>query len=250
MTMSMLEVEAQRARWARHRDLQRLNTEFGDEFASGGLGRHVESLDFRLMFVPADPEAAVVRLDKDTMEWLKEHRSQARVLPRHRERATAQALVSYEQLRDDRGWDAYVAVHQHGGLEIGGAISYTVRDTKVFSLLQAASMAAAVSRMQVDAAERWQVESPYELLVALRNIRGATLGNFAEGWAEPGQGLFDYETALEEHVLLRRELHGAFEPESIAVDVGEALERAFGTTWRRHLARRGEHEGRLDPRIL
>lgn len=246
----MLEVETQRARWARHRDLQRLNIEFGDEFASGGLGRHVESLDFRLLFVPADPEASAVPLDNTTMEWLKEQCSNAPVLPRHHKRATVQALVSYEQQREDRGWDAYVAVHKHGGVEVGAAISYAVRDTRVFRLRTAVSMAAAVTRMQIDAAERWQIEPPYELLVALRNARGATLGNFAEGWVEPGQGLFDFEVALEDHVLLRRELHRAFEPESIAVDVGDDLERAFGTTLRRHLAGRGEHEGRLDPRIL
>lgn len=250
MTDSIAEIEAQRARWTRYRERQRLTLEFNDEFASGGLGKHVDNLDLRLAFLPADPEAAVVPLDQDTMEWLRQRRSNVRVLPSHRERATAQALVSYEQRREDHGWDGYVAVLEHGGIELGAEISYTLKDLRVFSLLGAVEMAAAIARMQADAAERWQVALPYELVIALRNTRGATLGGFAEGWAEPGQGLLDYETCLDEHVLVRRELDGPIDPKAIAIGVGDDFERAFGTVRRRHFARSGQFEGRLGSNIV
>lgn len=243
MTANILEAEAQRGRWARYRERQRLSVEFGDEFARGGLGRHVHNLDLRLIFLPADPEAAV-------MEWLRQRRSGHGVLPSHRERATAQALVSYEQRREDRGWDAYVAVLEHGGIELGAGISYTVSELRVFSLLGAVAMSAAIARMQAEAADRWQVQFPYELLIALRNARGATLGGFAEGWPEPGQGLFGYETCLDEHVMIRRELHESIDPEGVAIEVGDHLERAFGATSQRHFARGGRHQGQLDPNVL
>src|SRR6266540_2426546 len=37
--------------------------------------------------------------------------------------------------------------------------------------------------------------------------------------------------------------------ELVALDLGDRLEQSFGTTHRRHLANRGEYEGRFDPRF-
>jgi hypothetical protein len=58
----------------------------------------------------------------------------------------------------------------------------------------------------------------------------------------------DLRVAIEDHVLLQWELE-RIEPEVTAMDVGDGVEQAFGSTHRRHLAHAGEYEGRFDPRF-
>ncbi len=64
------DIDAQRARWLRYRTSQRLTIEAGEDFALGGLGRYVDGLDLRLVFLPEDPDADGVPLDRDTLGWL------------------------------------------------------------------------------------------------------------------------------------------------------------------------------------
>ena len=74
MNGTIREVDAQRARWLRYRTGQALALDAGDEFAGGGLGRHADGLDVRLLFLPADPEGDAVPLDGEVLAWLKEPR--------------------------------------------------------------------------------------------------------------------------------------------------------------------------------
>ncbi|MDP8930700.1 MAG: hypothetical protein M3O70_19565 [Actinomycetota bacterium] len=41
----------------RYRRRQQLHLDAGEDFARGGLGRHVDNLDVRLLFLPSDPQA-------------------------------------------------------------------------------------------------------------------------------------------------------------------------------------------------
>ncbi len=106
-----------------------------------------------------------------------------------------------------------------------------------------------LAALQVDAIEKWNVHPPFEFSLALRDTRGALLGTFAEAWAEPRDGFRHRDGAAEEHVLVRREFDEVPDLEGIAIDLGARIENAFGTTHRRHLANRGEYEGRFDPRF-
>ncbi len=160
------------------------------------------------------------------------------------------ALVLYDQYRENAGWTRYLALHRHGGIEIGvGHFAYDIRETRVFPLRPIVGLAWTAAALQTEVAHRWGVEGPLELTVALRNTSRATLGVFAEGWTEPAQSFGDFSTCLDEHVLLRQEAAGMVEPESLALDLGDRIEQAFGTVHRRHLANRGEYEGRFDPRF-
>jgi hypothetical protein len=103
--------------------------------------------------------------------------------------------------------------------------------------------------LQVDVGQRWPVRGPIEVTVALRNTKGATPAVFAEGWAEPGSGLGEIEACLEDHLLLRWEADEMINPESFALDLGDRMEQAFGTLYRRHIARIGEYADRFDPRL-
>jgi hypothetical protein len=160
------------------------------------------------------------------------------------------ALVVYDQYREDAGWTRYLALHRHGGIEVGvGRLAYEVSEVRVFPLRLIVGLAWTAAALYAEVVDRWQLQGPVEFTVALRNTRQATLGGFAEGWAEPGRGLWDFAKCLDDHLLLRREADGVPDPQSLALDLGDRVEQAFGTVNRRHLAHRGEHEGRFDPRF-
>lgn len=166
----------------------------------------------------------------------------------HRHRAISSALLVYDQYREDRGWTRYLAIHRHGGIEIGiSKLAYQVGEARVFPLRAVVAVAWIAAELQNAAIERWAVPGPFELTVAIRDTNGATLGHFAEGWSEPGHGLLDSARCIEDHMLLRRERGDTIDAETYALTLGDQIEQAFGTTHRRHLARRGEYEGRFDP---
>jgi len=68
------DVDAQRGRWLSYRKGEMLTPDAGDGFACGGLGRHADDLDLRLLFLPGDPDADAVPMDREALEWLKEPR--------------------------------------------------------------------------------------------------------------------------------------------------------------------------------
>jgi hypothetical protein len=118
MSPSFTEVDVQRARWVRYRENQGLVSAVTSEFARGGLARHVEDLDIRVRFLPADPEGVVVPFDNNVLARLVDRPAPYAGTPvgwGQRERSTSSALVRYDQYREDRGWTRYLALHRHGG---------------------------------------------------------------------------------------------------------------------------------------
>jgi hypothetical protein len=254
MSRTIHDVDAQRARWLRYRTGQHLTIETGEDFALGGLARYAEDPHLRLVFLPSDPDGDPVSLESETLDWLKEPRPTpyGGRAPRwgHRNRVMSNALVMYDQYRDDAGWAQYLALHRHGGVELAQSnIAYPVRGARVFALRQIVGLTWIVAALQSEAAERWDVTPPVELTVALRNANGAVLGSFAEGWAEPETAFWDSATCIEDHVLLRWELDEGIDAGTLALSVGDRLEHAFGSTLRRHLAHQGEYAGRFDPQF-
>jgi hypothetical protein len=208
----------------------------------------------RMLFLPADPEADRLSLDGETLGWLKEARPTPYggrpVVWGSRNTASSSALLIFDWHRDGEDWTTFLAVHRHGGMEVGiGNLSYDVHGTRVFPLRRMVGLAWIVAAMQVEAVDRWSLEPSFELTVAVRNARGSTLGMFAEGWKDMGAGLWEFPTCIEDHVLLRQEFDDAFDPETVALALGDRLENAFGSTHRRHVAYRGDFEGRFDPRF-
>jgi hypothetical protein len=248
------DVDAQRSRWRRYRAEQQLSLDAGERFGRGGLARQMDELDARLLLLPADPETDAVPLDGETLGWLAEDRptSYGGRMPHwgHERAATSTALVLSTRYRDDAGWDRYLALHRHGGVEFASSsLAYEVRGRRAFALRRLVGLTWIAVALQVEAARRWAVVPPCELTIALRNTAGATLGDFAEGWREPSLGLREVATCIDEHVLIRVEFDDFPDPEANAMEIGDRLEQAFGTTHRRHVANRGEFEGRFDPRF-
>jgi hypothetical protein len=253
MSRTIHEIDVQRARWWRYRTGQHLMLEAGEHFALGGLARYADDPDLRLVFLPSDPDGDPVPLGSETLDWLKEPRPTpyGGQPPRwgQRTRATSSALVIYEQYRDDAGWGQYLALHRHGGVELThGNLAYPVRGTRVFALRHIVGLTWIAAALQSEVAERWHVNPPFELTIALRHANAAVLGSFAEGWREPQAAFGDSATCIEDHILLRWELD-ELDAEVLALAVGDRLEQAFGSTLRRHLANRGDYVGRFDPRF-
>jgi len=251
MSDSVLQVDAQRSRWAQYRSRYKIDDAVVDEFAAGGLAAYAHNLDVRLLFLPSDPMKAAFVPDEANLEWLQE----TRVSPYGGNpwrwgsltRGVRDAVVLYDQYRDE-GWSRYLALHHHGGLEAGGSLSHSIRnDVRVFALRPIVGMLWSIAALQEQAADRWSLQPPYELTAAVRQTKGATLGMFAEGWAQPGYGLYDYSLCLDSNILLRFEITDSINPEDLALSAGARLELAFGSPIRRHLARSGEYEGRFDP---
>ena len=253
MSTALRDLDEQRDRWTRHRVGQALALDAGDKFALGGIAQHMDEIDMRFTALPSDPEADPVQLDADTQAWLGENRPTPYGGPPPsftHDRATSDSLVRYTQYREDAGWDRYLALHRHGGVELGSrGVAYDIRELRVFPLRQIVGFVWLVTELQVKAAERWDVEGPYEFTLALRATRRATLGSFAEGWAEPDGGLRHIGTSVDDHVLIRLEVHDDPDPETVALDIGDRVENTFGTTGRRHIANRGEYQGQFDPRF-
>ena len=246
-------VDAQRARWLRYRVGQRMTTEGGGDFALGGLARQADDLDLRLLFLPDDPEGDRVPLTAETSDWLKERRSAlyGGQPPQWgtSNRVTSGALVIYDQ-RDEGVWARYLALHRHGGVEIGFArLAYSVREMRVFPLRHTVGLAWTTAAPQSEVVNHYRLAPPFELSIALRRTKAAILGDFAEGWKEFGTGLLDPSICIEDDVLLRWELEDEIDPEKLALALGDRMEQTFGSTFRRHLANRGEYEGRFDPRL-
>lgn len=251
--MTTLDLDRRRRRWADARRLDRLDLEVADGFARGGLGAHVEELDLRVRFLPADPLATPVRLDGESEEWL----SNSRPSPYggrepelgHSKRATSSALVRYDRYRDDQGWARFLALHRDGGLEFGeGGSIGQLRGGRFVRLRPLVGLVWYLAAMQAEAVDRWRIEGPFEVSLALVGVDGAGLGGFAEGWKDVGDMFWDAPTCLESNVLLRVECEH-LDPEALAMDLGERVENTFGSTHRRFLAHRGEFEARFDPRF-
>jgi hypothetical protein len=230
-----------------------MNAEAGEDFALGGVGAHADGLDARLLVLPVDPEAPSVPLDNDMLAWLTDPHvdieNGPRLERRHSSRAVTDALVAYDDYREDGRLGSYRAIHRHGGLEAGATgIVYTQRETRVFPLRSLVGLVWTTAALQLQACERWSIQGPFELSLALRDTAGAALGEFAEGWLDFDSGLHDPSRCLDQRVLLCTELDHPVDPRALAFEMGDRLELAFGTVHRRYVANRGPFEGQFDPR--
>lgn len=141
MTTSIDDLRARRAEWRAYREhLGLAEGTPSDQFARGGLAALAEPLDLRIVVLPADTTAThVVPLDSDTDAWLSEQRPSP-----HGGRsiewgqttyATSYALARASWYRDDQLWSQYIAVHRHGGIEVGDtSVTWEPRGQRAFAL--------------------------------------------------------------------------------------------------------------------
>lgn len=252
--MTILEIEAQRARWERHRTELKLTRDSGEDVGRGGLGRLVRDLDVRLTVLPADPMADAVSFDKSLLEWLKQ--PQASPFDSgpfdwgSQTRSTTDAAVRCSP-RDD-GWDRYVAVRRHGGIEfaLNGAAGGAGDDDRprVFYLGYIVAAAWCALELQENLLKQHEVDGPFEVVIALLRTGGSVLGHLAEGWREPSDLGHSPPRCLDENVFLRLERDSLGPAKDTAMELACRIGAAWGTSDRRHLGTRGPFEGEFDPR--
>lgn len=249
--------ELHRTRWRRAREALKLLDPQSDDFATGGLGRHVQHLSVRLVILPGDPERDAVEFDQRLWSWLKSElespfEGQPTDWGQHMLPTTTAAVRCLQISAEHWVWDSYLALYRHGGLDTGFGVeggSDPGGDRRAFWLLRIVGRVWAGLHIYGDAVRRFGVEGPWECSVALRKTSGAALGNFGAGWAEYGDPRAHARPCPEPNLLWRRELDSwpAVEgTKQVAFSVGAWIEDSFGSQHRRFLARDGKLAGQFD----
>ena len=247
-------MEIQRARWRRVRADLRLDDPRSEEFSTGGLAEFLAEPSVRLLILPSDPEGTSLEFNADFWTWWLANRTDpadGRYDRWPNDRPSAGAAVRYTGTQ--REMTGYLALHRSGGLELelgqGGAIS--ARDERrYFRLSYSVGQIWSAFALYREATDRFGLPGPWEISCALRKTAGAFLSNFAEGWAEPGQGFFsENHVAAEPNLMWRRELQEWPEGEGVrdlAFSFGGWMEDAWGYRQRRFLAQRGSLSNQFD----
>ena len=209
--------------------------------------------------LPADPVADVLTIDYVVQEWWKTDRSPpyGGSVPDLGEHSRVTSESGRAALIRTRWWDVEPLSRttpswRCRGRTIGFLVACAKRHDAILRALRPiVAMTWTLVSLQKEVQERWALSGPFEVTVALRGSRGGGISHFAEGWRDPSQdfGFMEVRTCLDQHVLLRMEIEDGFEPQDVATQIGDRVENAFGTTHRRHIANRGDFEGRFDPRF-
>lgn len=249
-------LELYRGRWLRAREAMNLADPTSAGFGTGGLARHAPDAYVRFLVLPGDPEGTRFQLDGDFWSWWMEDRpnpfegASRTEWGRHRIPHTSGG-VRADRWTDDRWeWETYVAALRNGGLEFGlgraGSTSWQrspVEDeVRVYFLTTIVGRIWVALTLYTELQQRFSIEGPWEVSVALRGTRNGVLGNVAAGWTEPDRTFPRDELARcpEANLRVRREVasweSGEF-LQSLAFELGANIEDAFGFEGRRFLAR-------------
>lgn len=228
--------DKQRRRWHESRERFELVDPTASEFAKGGPARQMDSVGLRVVVLPGDPLGEQIRLSDKTESWFEEHTRQLPSGGRAQlgmwTRATTDAMLSYSQNHDDKGWNSYIGLLRSGGVDAAlDRVSRTRDDVTWFSLTTVVDVARSALSLSASAIGKWKVPGPFELTVAMTDTENGHLGGFAHGsiqpWPEPRN------RCVESNLLLRWESDSPFDVDEYAARVGERIENAFGTTMRR-----------------
>jgi hypothetical protein len=213
----------------------------------------VEEISTRLLIFPADLSANRIEFDEAFWEWWSEDQpapfSTKLLWASHVPTAHAAASVRLA----GREWSTYLAVHRYGGIEIGTADTYTVRDQRCFRLIRTVGLAWLAFQRQAEVVRRLgPIEGPWEVTLVLYDTDGAYLGDVGEGWAQPQSRTWEAPSCREPNVVIRERFEAwpsrPEDPRCLAFRFGGRIEDAWGGKHRRFLDLRGDHEGEFDPR--
>lgn len=258
-------LELHRTRWRRAREDLDLVDPTADGFGTGGLARHAPDAHVRFLVLPREPERTNLELDEDMWSWWMEDR------PNPFEGAIptrwgtyrmphATGAVRTDRWDDDRWkWETYIAMLRSGGLEFGlgrvGSTSWRRSaegdEVRVFFVTTIVGRIWVALSLYAELQQRFSIQGPWEVTVALRDSLNGVLGNVAAGWEEPERAFprEDLPRCPEPNVLVRREVASWEDddaPRSLAFELGANIEDAFGFEGRRYLARIGPDLGRFD----
>lgn len=239
MAMDLDQLDRQRERWRRARAAMNLVDPRDPDFATAGLAATMAGVTFRVLVLPADPEAHVFDFDAEFWKWsetLRETHQRERLSLGLNLRPFSGAAVRFDD--DGKGqWRRYLAIHHSGAVEIGcGADTGWKVDAAEnqsgrsgFQLMPMYQrIGAALDIFSAFSLVRG-CSAPAEVSVGLRGVAGAELSRFAPGW--PEAGWVEHSIGREANVLLRREFSKVDEATfCVALDsLGVQIENSFGS---------------------
>ena len=250
MNVDPVELDLIRARWRRRREAEALVDVDADEFGKGRLGRRLPELAARLLILPVDPEKYAVDFDSEIREWWKQdYMDPVRRVPTQWGRvhdSTSQALLTADAYDDT--CEHYLALGHDGSVEAGLGDAAVDNDRfRGYLLTNLVYRVWLASARFSEAHERLSLDGPFELTLALRKTEGALLGDFGQGWAEPGELIGRPKLCREPALLLRREFEEWKADEDwvreVVYGIGGQLEDSWGTEVRRFFNERGDNAG-------
>lgn len=246
---------AVRDRWVeQHRRLGFPDPPRRVDIEPAGLARRLEDLSTRIVILPADPCLARLEFDDEMWEWWSEQRFAPFGAPLHWNKGVPTVDAAANVRARGHEWETYLAVHRHGGVEVGTSDAYGSPDDRYFRLIHTVGLLWMASEMQSEVLKHVAAEGPWQITLALHRTQGALLGDLAEGWEEPRPGATFRPRCPEPHVVVREELDewpaqdGTDEIRELAFRLGGRIEDAWGVKQRRFVANRGDLEGQFDPR--
>lgn len=261
---SIADIELRRARWRRTLDRNALDDTRRSDFALGGLATRLREPTVRALLLPPDPDADVLPIDEPLWAWLETQKTIAvdgrPVRFGDQQYPTAHAAALVNGYGSTEPWNSYLAVHRSGALELGlgdrGGWERQNRDgepVRMFNLISVVTYTWAMLSFSAVLNDRVGLAGPSQLTIALRNTKGALLGNVGEGWAESDSFQNTVGGCPEDHLLWHLSIDeppGEEAQKRLAFAVGDRIEDAWGMTQRRYLARVGDRDGHLDVRRI
>ncbi len=218
-----------------------------------GLARRAQHISVRLVILPGDPFATDLSFDDEFWEWWTNQGSApfgGHVQWTNTEPST-DAAAKYTH--GSKGWTTYLAVHRHGGVELGSdRVSWEIQERRYFGLVNTVGLIWIGASAQAEAVGRFGLSGPWELTLVLYETEDTCLAGLGDGWQEPHESaMWLPPVQREPHVMIRRELDTFPDSENdvrdLTFDIGARIEDAWGMKHRRFLDRVGTMEGRFNP---
>ena len=219
-----------------------------------GLARRVQNVSTRLVILPGDPFATDLSFDNEFWGWWTSE-GPAPFGTQVQWAGTVPSIDAAAKYRDgSKGWTTYLAVHRHGGIEVGnGPVRSGPQGRRYFGLVRTVGLIWIGASAQAEAVGRFGLSGPWELTLVLYETEDAHLAGLGVGWEEPDAGaLWDLPVCREPHIMIRRELDSFPATENdvrdLTFDIGARIEDAWGIRQRRFLDRTGDMAGQFNPR--
>lgn len=181
-----VELDTARKRWREKGRALGLPDADDPQRAPKGLPSRVVELSTRIVTLPGDPFDTRLSFDDGFRAWWERDRPapfEVRIGWNHHV-PTLDAAVWVE--RGSQGWNSYLALHRHGGIEIGSNDTYTLRSgSRAFRLIRIVGLLWLGFDRQAWALSQVDATGPWQVTILLLRTEGALLGDLAEGWREP-----------------------------------------------------------------
>jgi hypothetical protein len=181
--------EILRSRWARARSRLGLADVADASFGRIGFGQRLGTPSVRLIILPRDPDSFQADFNEEFWEWWRQARpdpaSGGTILWGARQFTSIEEAAVAEVYDDE--WEQYLAVHRSAGLDLGlgGGMRFNRNDRgepQGIQLIKVVGRIWAALAAYHEVLQRYAVDGPWQVALALVGVGNSQLGLFANGW--------------------------------------------------------------------